>query len=206
MKYPELKPISATEYKNSKDRERVEAIKSDLLQIHNALTSDDEDNLRSTHIYIDGKYGAYVPEWGRGMYGYLSQCGFNYELLGKESLQHNLQLMRAKLEGYAIGFEKPSNRTQLPSNNVNVNVNNTNEINISVTFESVRQQIEDMTSLTDQETEEILSKIADLEKIVNSKDKKKSKWENAKSILVWLADKSFDVGMALLPLLLKLGE
>ena len=63
-----------------------------------------------------------------------------------------------------------------------------------------------MTSLTDEETQEIKAKLDELEKIVNSKDKKKTKWEKAKSILVWLADKSFDVGITLLPLLLKIQE
>lgn len=41
-----------------------------------------------------------------------------------------------------------------------------------------------MTSLTDKETEEILAKITELEEIINSKDKKKTKWEKAKAVLV----------------------
>ena len=45
---------------------------------------------------------------------------------------------------------------------------------------------------------------AELEEIINGKEKKKTKWEKTKSFLIWLADKSFDVGMALLPLLLKI--
>ena len=51
---------------------------------------------------------------------------------------------------------------------------------------------------------EIKAKLDELEKIVNSKDKKKTKWEKAKNILVWLADKSCDVGMTILPLLWKI--
>ena len=140
------------------------------------------------------------------MYGYVLKFGFNYELIGKSSLLHNLQLMKAKLEGYAIGFERPKLRNYAPQNSVNVNVSNTNEINVSVSFETVKEQIENMTSLTDKETEEILEKIKELEQIINSKEKKKNKWERAKSVLVWLADKSCDVGMALLPLLLKIQE
>lgn len=151
---------------------------------------------------IDAKYGAYVPDWNKGMYGYILDFGFDHPALSLSSLTNNLNLMKSKLEGYALGFEKPTQKSYSPSNNVNVS--NMNEINVSVTFESVRQQIEDMTSLTDEETQEIKAKLDDLEKIVNSKDKKKTKWEKAKSILVWLADKSFDVGMALLPLLLKI--
>ena len=61
-----------------------------------------------------------------------------------------------------------------------------------------------MSSLTDEETEEILAKIDELEEIINSNDKKKNKREKTKSVLFWLADKSFDVGIALLPLLLKI--
>ena len=33
-----------------------------------------------------------------------------------------------------------------------------------------------------------------------------AKWEKVKPVLTWLADKSCDVGIALLPLLLKIGQ
>ena len=192
------------QYKLAKDQEKQKEVRWDNKKIDDALTSDDEENMRSVHIYIDGKYGAYVPEWDKGLYGYVLKFGFNYELIGKSSLLHNLQLMKAKLEGYAIGFERPKLRNYAPPNSVNVS--NTNEINVSVSFETVKEQIENMTSLTDKETEEILEKIKELEQIINSKEKKKNKWERTKSVLVWLADKSCDVGMALLPLLLKIQE
>jgi hypothetical protein len=138
------------------------------------------------------------------MYGYVLNFGFDYECLDETSLVSNLKLMQAKLDGFALGLEKPLQKNYSPSGSVNVNVSNTNAINITVSFEQARQQIEDMTSLTDKETEEILAKIAELEEIINGKEKKKTKWEKAKSVLIWLADKSFDVGMVLLPLLLKI--
>lgn len=105
-----------------------------------------------------------------------------------------------------MGLEPPPKTNYHPINEVTVSVNNTNEVNITVSFEQAREQIEDMTSLTNEETEEILAKISELEEIINSKDKGKHKWEKAKKVLVWLADKSFDVGMVLLPLLLKIQQ
>lgn len=65
----------------------------------------------------------------------------------------NLNQMKPKLEAYALGWNmskksSPSSSTTTP--NVNVTVNN--EINISITFEQVREKIEDMTSLTDEQT------------------------------------------------------
>ena len=204
MKYPELRPISEAEYKRGKDHDREKAIKWDKQKIEESLKSNDVERMRTVHMEIDGKYGAYVPEWHKGMYGYFEDFGFDHPALSATSLTNNLNLMKSKLEGYALGLEKPTQKSYSPSNNVNVNVSNTNEVNVTVSFEQARQQIEDMTSLTDKETEEILAKITDLEEIINSKEKKKTKWEKAKGVLVWLADKSFDVGMALLPLLLKI--
>ena len=63
-----------------------------------------------------------------------------------------------------------------------------------------------MTSLPDEEIEEILSKINELENIVNSTDRKTKKWENAKDIIKWVADKGVDVGTALLPIVLQIGQ
>ena len=54
------------------------------------------------------------------------------------------------------------------------------------------------------EIEEISRKIDDLEEIVKSSDCKSKKWENAKDVIKWIADKGVDVGIALLPLLLQI--
>ena len=195
--------MTDAQYRLAKDQERNKEVKSDKKRIDDALASNDDIFLKDVHMYIHSKYCAYIPDWKEGFHGYVVNRGFQFAM-AKDVVIHNLKVMKAKLDGYAVGFEKPSNKSYVPSNNVNVNVSNMNEVNISVTFESVKQQIEDMTSLTDEETKEIKAQIDKLEEIVNSKDKKKTKWEKAKSILIWLADKSFDVGMALLPLLLKI--
>ena len=44
----------------------------------------------------------------------------------------------------------------------------------------------------------------ELEKIVKSPESRSKKWENAKGIVKWIADKGVDVGIALLPLLLQI--
>ena len=62
-----------------------------------------------------------------------------------------------------------------------------------------------MSALTDNELEEILQKINQLEDVVKSSDRKSKKWENAKGIIKWAADKSFDVAKIVIPLVLKIG-
>ena len=61
-----------------------------------------------------------------------------------------------------------------------------------------------MPALSTAETEEILQKIDELQTIIHSGDSKKSKWAKIKPFLTWLADKSVDVGITLLPLILKI--
>lgn len=99
-----------------------------------------------------------------------------------------------------VAHEKQSN---IVINNSNTNENN-NCISINVSFEETRQEIEKMTKLTEDEIAKILQKVDELEKIVNSDDSKSEKWEKAKQIIKWVADKGVDVGIALLPLLLKI--
>ena len=183
----------------------LEMIDTDIKKIDETIaTGYSQQALLALHKEIDGKYQSCIANWYQGLnamrclpngqlyleYAYIDNC--------KEIIE-NLNMWKAKLEVYRYGMNATAS-PEVPTTNVNVTTN----VNLSITFEQVRSQIEDMTSLTDEETKEIKAQIDKLEEIVNSKDKKKTKWEKAKSILIWLADKSFDVGMALLPLLLKI--
>ena len=56
-------------------------------------------------------------------------------------------------------------------------------------------------SLTEEQTIEALKKLEELRSIYQSKDNKKTKWSKVKPIMIWLADKSVDVGIAFLPLI-----
>lgn len=102
-------------------------------------------------------------------------------------------------EDFQIGIERPL---------INISNSATSESNVvfNFTFDQVRQQIERMSVLKEDDIEDILKKITRIEEIVNSKDRKSKKWDNAKDIIKWIADKSVDVGIALLPLLLKIAE
>lgn len=91
--------------------------------------------------------------------------------------------------------------------NVITNISNNNENTINLqTFSEVRNKIEEMSSLTEAEIEEILSKVDELEEIVNSSDRKTKKWEKAREIINWIATKGVDVAMTVIPLLMKIGE
>ena len=182
----------------------LDMVRKDIQRIDEAVSLCDNTKQWELFRELDGKYQACIREWYRGMWQSTRdgrQLYFNVLKEHPNQVTDNLRLVKSKLET----FQFQMNAIEV-SNAPNTQVNVTTNVSVSVTFEQVRSQIEDMTSLTDRETEEILTKIAQLEKIINSKDKKKQKWEKAKSILIWLADKSFDIVMALLPLFLKMQE
>ena len=113
---------------------------------------------------------------------------------------------KAKSEQEQRELEKLRLQVELKRNNITINNANTNENynNIEVSFNTARDRINSMTSLPNEEIEEIQKRINELEEIVNSKDSKSKKWSKAKEIIKWIADKGVDVGIALLPLILKI--
>ncbi len=83
----------------------VEVIVSDIERINEILVTAEKSDLTKLHKQIDGRYHTRVKNWVGDMYGYNNNYGFNYELLGEDSLKDNLENMRGKLEGYLIDLD-----------------------------------------------------------------------------------------------------
>lgn len=203
MKHSELKPTTKADLEAAMLDRRKKEVRRDLQEIDNV--NNERKDLLSLHRYLDGKYQFAIADWGKSMFGYIKDQGFDYENLGEEALIENLSLMKPKLEAYMWGWnDTPDTSTSQRSTNVNVTVNN--DVSITVTFEQVRSQIEEMTYLTNEQTQEILDKITEIEEALSDNGSKKSKWEKVKPVLAWLIDKSVDVGIPLLSLILKLKD
>lgn len=137
------------------------------------------------------------------MYGYVDGHGFKYEWLGADSIKDNLSTMKPKLEAFMHGWNaKSSSAGSVRNPDVNVTVNNT--VNISISFEEARQKIEDMTALSREQTDEILEKINELEKISKENTSRKTKWEKVKPIIAFALDKGADVAIAILSLVMQM--
>lgn len=159
-----------------------------------------EKELLTLHRKMDGRYQVCIKDWFKGFWGAdLEGKYISYNYLDSSCILDNFTSMIGKLEA----FQYKMNAIHSPES-ASTHVNVTTNLNVNVTFEQVRSQIEDMSSLTNEETTEILQKVSEIEDVVKSNDTKKSKWEKTKPVLKWLADKSCDVGIALLPLMLKI--
>lgn len=179
----------------------IDMIDKDISKIDFVLSESLEKiDLEDLHRELDGKYQSAVLNWGVGMYGWNIKFGFSNGFLDKTSYIHNLKLMKAKLITYIYGKNAVTDiKSGITINNV---INN--DIKIQAIFENTRNEINNMPGLTYDETKEIIKKIDEIQKIVNSEDNKKKKWELLKPIAKWSLDKSVDVAISLLPLLLQI--
>ena len=182
--------------------EDLESLKQAISDSANEVTPE----IAKQQLYKDvtAKYEAYVPKLNAGLYGYEEAIGIYDEVAGQELFYDLRQFYNKMLTFKALGY--PALIETIPQSVPMVQITNTNEnkVDINISFSDVRKEIENMSALPDTEIEEILDKINELEKIVKSPDRKSKKWENAKGIVKWIADKGVDVGIALLPLLLQI--
>lgn len=155
---------------------------------------------------IDGRYQECVGNWFSGLSnanGSLTRIRYEEleELSERNSrcIQNDLDMMKAKLETLRYGMNSNSH-PQILTNQVNVTTN----VSLNMTFEQARSKVEEMDSLTEEQTREALKKIDEIERIIQSSDSKKTKWEKTKPVLAWIADKSYDLGKTILLLLLKI--
>jgi hypothetical protein len=133
------------------------------------------------------------------MYGWNDSFGFDYNSIedSKSMLEHNLRMMKGKLEVYKFTFTEEDVANQQVKSTTNI-YNTTNNIY----FERVTQYIENNYTAPDKG--EILQKIDEIKGIINSIGSKEDKWSKLSKIGKWILDKSVDVGMQLLPLILGL--
>ena len=179
-------------------------VKEDIIKIEEALSKSDEKILHDVHMMIDGKYQTKIERWGLSQYGWRDSYGFHYETLDFDSLKHNLQNMKSKLEGYIQDIDLKPLTINKPTKSINVynkNENNISNIVSNVNFNTVEEKIKECESLTEEETKEALKYLKELKEIYESKGNRKSKWEKAKKILIWLADKSVDIAIAFFPII-----
>ena len=179
----------------------LDMVRKDIQRIDETVCL--HDNTKQWELFreLDGKYQACIREWYRGMWQSTRdgrQLYFNVLKEHPNQVTDNLRLVKSKLETYQFQMNAVET-SDTPSTQVNVTTN----VSVNITFEQARAKIEEMTSLTDEQTKEAMAKLAEIEAAVNGGGSKKSKWEKIKPVLTWLADKSFDVAMTILPLLLK---
>ena len=193
---------------NSIDNAIIDKVYQDIDNIEEALESNDSEKMFDVHSEIDATYQSAIINWGMSMYCYNPNFGFDIYRDDTEALRFNLRKMKAKLRSYSKGFNLNYDNQAIKRNqniSVNVNNNNSNVINLNLTFDQARQQVEEMTTLSQKQSDEIIEKINEIENISKEKSTKKRKWEKIKPILAFALDKGVDIAIMLWSLALQSG-
>lgn len=146
-----------------------------------------------------GKYKTIYPNFSDGFKNYATAGGSK----GPNYIE-NVKILKSKLELLAIEIENPVNYQQgnnkqiFNVNNSNTNTN-TNNISINMTYEQIRDNINENTYISDAEKEELLNKLNEIEELKDSKESKKDKWFKAKDIVKFVIDKGADIAIMFLP-------
>ena len=181
-------------------KEFMDMVCADIQRITDSLNLSTDDKLK-LHRELDGRYQACIKDWYVGLWGSNStgtSVWYGFLENSPTSIGENLDMMKAKLETYK--FQMNAVYTETPTQQINVTTN----VNVSITFEEVRSKIEDMTALSREQTDEILEKINELEKISKEKSSRKTKWEKVKPIIAFALDKGADVAIAILSLVMQM--
>ena len=173
-------------------------IEEDIKKCDEEIKNGNKESRGKLHGILIAKYRPIIDGFDDGLHSLICDNDGTYRKDNLERMKQKLLLFKAM--DYKNIYAKAGSNT--------INVHNTNTLSpvFNITFSEAKQKVENMTSLKDEEIDEIHAKIDELEQIVNSSDRKTKKWEKAKDIIKWVADKGIDVGITLLPLILKLGE
>lgn len=114
------------------------------------------------------------------------------------------KVLKSKLRNYKLNL---GSRLIRPFNNTNGSVQVTQTVQqdvkntITITLEQTIANVNSLPSsiLSDEDKEVLCGKLATL----SAEKSKESKWEKAKGVLKWIADKSVDVGIATLPFIIQ---
>jgi hypothetical protein len=176
----------------------VKIIEEDIKKCDEEIINGNKQSREKLRNFLISKYRAIIDGFDTGLQDLFYDKDGTY-------CKDNLELMKQKLVLFkAMGYKNIYAKTD--SNTINVH--NTNALSpvFNITFSEAKKKVGYMTSLKEEEIVEIHAKIDELEQIINSSDRKSEKWEKANDIIKWVADKGIDVGITMLPLILKLGE
>lgn len=152
-------------------KEFCDMIKADIQEIDDCLKAGDSTAQWELFRRVDGRYQACIKNWYYGMAYANSDCT-NLRVANlmtrPNMVTQNLILAKAKLETYQYKM----NAVSPAEPTTQVNVTNTNTIGLNLTFDEAREDVKNMTSLTDADTDEILKRLEELEKVVNSGESK----------------------------------
>lgn len=186
---------------NAAMAEKIRMIDDYIQKLDNAIKAKDSNLAKQIQHEVIAVYENEILEIRKGLNAYsvsnfYSKCSPNY-ISDAEVLKAKLNNYKLNLAAWLVKpFNDGSGSVQV-TQTVQQDVKNT----IAITLEQIITNVNSLPSsiLSDEDKEILCGKLATL----SAEKSKESKWEKAKGILKWMADKSVDVGIATLPFIIQ---
>lgn len=181
-------------------------VRRDIRKCNDVLEKQDISEAKRLEETILGAYSDYINGIKDRLDIMLFHPKKEVDYLGDiEKLKRKLELFLANECIPTKHRNEGEGKISINNNNLNYNSNiNNNEINLSLVFEQLRQDIINDEHLSLEETEDILAKVNEIEEINNSDISKKEKWLKLRGLLQWLGTKGLDIGLKLLPVIVTI--
>lgn len=150
---------------------------------------------------IVGKYIIDNPDFSKGVHNYAIVPG------SKNNEIENIHILKGKLEYLLNRIDNPELYSNKAEKTININASSSNNISnnieINLSLDDIKNKIEDNTYLGDNEKNELIQQLKAIEELQKSKDSKSKKWNVAKKILEFILDKGADIAIMYIPQILK---
>ena len=149
---------------------------------------------------IVGKYIIDIPNFRDGLHNYAVVPGTeNNEIKNISIVKSKLEYLLHRDETQVSSFKKKGSIFNYSPSNT---INNSNTVQINMTIEDIRKNVENNTYLGESEKDELLSKLNEIEDLQKSNKSKNDKWKIAKDILKFVLDKGADIAIMYIPQIL----
>jgi len=147
-------------------KELKEIVLDDISECNKYLNINSTEETDAFFDKIESKYFGIIEKFSAGTISNFDE-DFNLSL---KNIKFNLTILKEKMELFvAMGCKNLYSNKNQPNVQINNSNSNSNVIDINISFEQARKNIEVMTALSESEIADILSKVDELEKIENSK-------------------------------------
>lgn len=172
-----------------------------------------DKNRAKRHIeVIVHTYGSYIDDISSGLETYAYYENNPDYIADIELLKRKLELFKANECTPVTKGKKGTQRSNVNivnnnDNSSNNQLNNSNSNNIELEFNQlfsiVREEIENSSSLSYEDIQEALERLGKIEEVQQSTDNKNKKWFKLRETLSWMSTKGVDIGLKLMPLIIK---
>ncbi len=174
-------------------------VNSDIKKSYEILEMREREKIYEQIYYLIAKYEQVIPNIRKNL---------RYSSLFSDKYDRSNDLKRVigclevyKANGYEV-FEVKN------TSGVDVRVENHNTVNldIEISFDDIRNEINNNGYLNDESKREIAEKIDIIEGVSEIEDNPIEKWNRLKPVIQWISTSGVDIGIKLLSLVIKVIE